>query len=132
MIRLGTVFRGKYGEYHYWFVISDPKINGHEIVCVNMTSFHGYRQEDLSCELMPGDHEVVDHHSWVYYGMAKIYQKKILERWLQTSTIEIIPPPCSVDLLHKLHSGAFASHSVPDKVIDILKSQGFDSASIKE
>ena len=125
MIQLGTVYKAKYGLEHVYFVISDPSKNRNQVARVNMTSVRGYQDEDLTCILEPGDHETVEHSSWIFYRRASSVPLKHITDQQMRGEIEIMGSICSEDLLKRLQDGAFRSKVTPKDVKALLREQGF-------
>lgn len=116
------VFRQQHG--HYWFVISDPGIDPDIVACVNMTTRRDLPNEDYSCLLCHADHPAVSHDSYIIYQRMQFFTVKQLNRMLDRSMAEYIPPPCSDALLAKIRKGAAASRHTPQKCVRLLKEQG--------
>lgn len=100
-------------QKHLRFVISDPNADG-KVLLVNMTTVNNTGREDLSCELFPGDHESVKHHSYIKYDRAFEFDSIKLLNEKFRGEIECTDQ-ISEKVLVKIQDGARKSPALPEK-----------------
>jgi hypothetical protein len=112
MIRLGTAFKIQEPPFHRCVLISDPSVNGGQVVLVRVTTDDG-TWPDRDCILTPADWSELEHNSTVAYSTCKFGPAvKALETAVQRGLFQEIPSP-SVAVLRKVIQAAHSSAGMP-------------------
>jgi len=100
---------------HLWIALTDPNEDGN-IAIVNVTDFHNH--EDKTTVLKPGDHPFITKESIVLYQDARIVPAASLLNAMKNGRGCVPRESCSVEMMHKLRTGIFASDHTPNGVIE--------------
>ena len=102
------------GGTHLYFIISDPDPDS-AVLVVNMTSCKGFRYEDKSCLLNPGDHPKITIPHYITYSRAKDITSFDLLQMHMNGKIEFAQPDISLQLLERIQDGARKSRGLAGK-----------------
>ena len=100
----GDTFKFK-GLPHLWVVVSDPMLDPHQVLVINMSTDRGI---DDSCILIPGDHLFVRHRTCMRYDRAMTRRNADLEELLSGGQI-ILDERVSAPVLRRIRQGAAIS-----------------------
>ncbi len=119
MIRLGTALKSQEPPFHRCLVISDPQINGGQVVLVRLTTNDG-TWPDRDCVLTPADWNELEHDSTVAYSTCKFGPAlKALETAIQRRLFQEISSP-SLSVLRKVILAAQSSAGMPPAAKKLL------------
>lgn len=122
--RAGTCYRNTNNPpppQHYWFVLSDPKLNAECVFVANVTSWNDF-YGDKACRLKAGDHPRIDRDSYVNYEDAKLFRLQDMDNWCKQGLMAILES-ASEDLLQLMQHGAIESEFCKNKFKKLLASQ---------
>jgi hypothetical protein len=112
MITLGTALKSSEPPFHRCLVISDPTVNGGNVVLVRLTTDDG-NWPDRDCVLIPSDWSELEHNSTVAFSTCKFGPAiEALEAAIRRGLFQRIssPPP---DVLRKIIVAAHSSSGMP-------------------
>ena len=118
----GDTYRREAGA-HLWVVISDPRIDQHSVLVVNVTSMRGKHWGDTTCVLQPGDHPFIKRPSLLLYAAARLHANAALDRELSAGRIQL-QEPVSAEVLTRIREGAMQSPNMRFGYQELLKQQG--------
>ena len=119
MIRLGTALKTKEPPFHRCLVISDPPINGGQVVLVRLTTDDG-TWPDRDCILTPAEWSELEHDSTVAYTTCKYGQALLaLEAAIQQGKFDLISSP-SQPVLRKVIAAAHTAAGMPPAAKKLL------------
>ncbi|MSU78846.1 MAG: hypothetical protein EXS16_12225 [Gemmataceae bacterium] len=72
-------------DSHLWVVISDPAINGEQILIVNVTTKRA--DSDLACVVNKGEHPFVHHETVVSYRGAKVVSATDIDTLIKAGAV---------------------------------------------
>jgi len=115
MIRFGTALKSAEPPYHRCVVLSDPLVNGGQVVLVRVTTDDG-TWPDRDCLLKPEDWSELDHASTVAYSTCKWGPAvRALEAAIQRGLFTVIgSPPAPV--LRRMIEAAYRAEGLPPGV----------------
>lgn len=127
-ISQGSAFENRqYGNLspHLWIVISNPHFDNERIVIVNITTWRDEATliNDESCIIEGGEHEYIDHKSYVFYRQSTVTSEDKIQLAIDGGAL-IVQNDCSPELLKKILNGAAESQFTQNEVKSILQSQG--------
>ena len=121
-MRAGDAFliRDKNIDEHLWVIISDPTIDGKQVVVVNFTTSHP--KKERFCLIQAGEHPFVTRETCIAYNFAKITS---LAKLIQNRDQGDITPqdPVSPVLLTRIRQGVPLSNLMPLKCVAIMAKQ---------
>ena len=106
---------------HYWFVLSDPKLDSECIFVANITSWDDFNG-DSACRVKAGDHPRIVKDCFVNYEDTKEFKLIELMAVLQKQLISFCEP-ASTDLLQLMQFGALQSEFCKNKFKKLLTNQ---------
>lgn len=118
----GEAFRFASGDDHWWIVISDPAKDPDNVLIVNMTSFR--QDKDQSCLLNPGDHEIVEHNSVIFYADSRVHAASHLNHLVSMGRVKCAGKLFPPHILQLIREGAMQSKFMKLKHAQILIDQG--------
>lgn len=93
--------------------------NARQVVCVGFTSKRDGVPFDCACEVDAGQHQFVDHATYVAYSRARIERADVLEA--RAATGQWAPrDPCSAALLARIRAGVCASRRTRQEIRDLF------------
>ena len=116
----GDTYRRE-GSSHVYVVVSDPALDGENVVVVNFTSNKAW--QDQSCLLMLGEHPFITEETVLFYAKARIHCNRELDTALASGRLTL-HDPVSDAVLAKIRAGARDSDRLPFKMKQILEEQG--------
>ena len=117
------VFRSGSDGKHLWVVVSDPLLNSNEVLILNLTSVYNVAFEDHSCVFTAGEHQWIEHDSYIAYDCARVVTSAYLDRLENGTTIrmEVSFPP---HLLQRIRDGAQITWNLELGYLQLLQDQG--------
>jgi len=106
-----------------WFIISDPTLDEHNILFVNLTTWKSDREQDESCTLNRGEHPFIRHKSIIDYSRAQIASLANLSALHDQNQI-IIMEPVTDSVLDRIRQGIRMSQHAIHRHRQILQDQG--------
>ncbi len=98
---------------HLNFIIAGISDEG-TVLLVNMTSFRGFSDEDITCILHKGDHESIRHDSWIRYQSAREEQADFLIKIISNGELRSASQLSPV-ILKKIQEGALVTKRLSRK-----------------
>lgn len=109
---------------HLWIVCSDPNKCKEEILLLNVTSWRGKIGDDDSCLLYSGDHDYIDHESYVNYRQGEVKDIAYLKQMEDNDCTEE-QEDADKTLLNKIYRGAKKTPFLSTEAQKLLERQGF-------
>lgn len=107
---------------HLHVSLTNPFGPASQVLCTSIASIRSTRYDD-SCILAPGDHEFIEHHSYVVYRHSVLLENSRIESCIESGEYAA-REDVSQDLLDRILDGVYASTQCPRFVRDILDRHG--------
>jgi hypothetical protein len=117
----GTTFLRSDSDRHLWVILSDPQLDGDNVLIVNFTSLDA--RKETACVLRVGDHTWIQHDTSVNYADAVVTTLAKLLAAKDAGAI-ILHDPVSFSVLQRIREGAMNSTRISLDNADILINQG--------
>lgn len=118
-----TVSKSPSVSDHLWFIISDPTLDEHNILFVNLTTWIPDRKQDESCILNRGEHPFIRHKSIINYSRAQIASLANISA-LHEQNLIIMKEPVPDAVLDRIRQGIRVSPYAIHRHRQILQDQG--------
>jgi hypothetical protein len=126
-MNVGETFRGDPDlshnsvNAHLWIIVAifQNNLDEDQAVIVNVTTSNSKKLLDPACQIVAGDHEFIQHDSYVYYAKAKEIDLSVLNTKISSGEFEI-RDPLSEKLLKKVQQGFHGSKFVSPKIRSLV------------
>lgn len=108
------------GGKHLYFVLNDPeKDPPHQVLLVNVTTYHQKHYEDSTCLLNSSDHPFLTHESYVAYSLCTQASKASIVRNINNG-LHTLNQRATEALMEKIINGVYASPRTKQFAKDFL------------
>lgn len=105
---------------HLFFIMTQPHGEPPIVVMVNISTVRGYRMEDPTVILHPGDHSFIKHDSYVGYGFTRKIRLSVLEKHLEDGKAEMMDPVAE-HIFQRVFDGLLQSPHTPQEMKAICR-----------
>ncbi|MBC3885650.1 hypothetical protein [Undibacterium griseum] len=102
-------------QFHLFVVLTDPG-KSNEVLMVNATTCYPNIPDDPSCYLEAGDHNFIQHRSYVLYEKSRKLSITKLRQLIAAKTIIFRPPPVNHAVFTRIGAAVPGSRMSPDHI----------------